>query len=252
MKRLILLAGLVIIGALTMAQDCRLTHIALTSIDGHDTFAGELENESGVDILNHRFQVAFLNDNLAIVEIRIVDGCLRSLQHGTSDFFSVSSTLPDTTTEVALARMANLSEDPDFSTGNTEASDIALTEIEAERTGGSLSVTGTITNHDDDLLEEPAVCVVVFDEDGNVITTAKDESVEDLSAGGDSDSFAVEIAVPDDEELVDHIQVWADGLEDDTPVEPSFADEEMIGLTPTATPSPSSTATPAPTATPTP
>jgi hypothetical protein len=250
MKRFVAIAGLVLVVAVATAQTCRLTNISLTSIDGHDTFAGEIENDSGVDILFHKFRVTFLNSNLAIVETRTVDGCLRSLQQGSSDYFAVASTLPDNSTTVGLARLANIAEDPDFELGETEPSDIAITGVVAERTGGTLAVDGTITNHHDEVLEDPVACAVVFDEDGRVVTIARDTGIADLAAGGGSDTFSMSLDVPDDAELVDQVEVWADGLEDDVPVEPSFAEDVTIGLTPTPTASTTSTPTATPTATP--
>lgn len=252
MRRFVVLTGLALVAALTMAQTCRLTNISLTSIDEHDTFAGELENESGVDILFHKFRVTFLNSNLAIVETRTIDGCLRSLQQGASDYFAVASTLPDNSTNVGLARLANVAEDPGFKLGETEPSDIAITGVTAERTGGVLTVEGTITNHDVDVLEDPVACAVVFDEDGRVVTIARDKSIDDLEASGDSDTFSMSLDVPNDSGLVDAIEVWADGLEDGVPVEPSFADGITIGLTPTPTSSSTSTPTATSTATPIP
>jgi hypothetical protein len=237
------------IGLAAMAQTCVVTNESLTTIDNHDAFAGELQNDSGVDILQHRYRIAFLNSNGAVVQSFTVDGCLRSLPDGGSDFFSATSSLPDESTTIALARLANLAEDPDFKVGTVKEGDIVVSDVTAVRDGGTLTVEGTITNDDNDELEDPVVCAVVWNEDGRVVTTGKDTSIDDLAEGASAE-FSIEIDVPDDSDLVDEVDVWADGLEDDVPVEPGS--EEDIAVTVADAGTPTATNTAAPTATPTP
>jgi hypothetical protein len=251
-KKIITLAALTLAGAAVMAQTCIITNETLTQIGSHDTFGGELQNDSGVDILFHEFRVAFLDDDNDVVETKTAAGCLRSLQDGASDFFSVASTLPAADTDMALARLANFAEDPDFTIGQTADGDIAIDDVAAVRTGASLTVSGTITNSDDDSLDEPVVCAVVYNEDGRVVVTGKDTAIADLDEG-DSEPFSIAITVPNDESDVDHVDVWADGLESGTPSEPVSELDVSVAL---ATPTPgTSTSTPepaTPTATPTP
>src|SRR6185295_3093246 len=102
-----------------MAAGCQVINISLTSIDGHDVFAGELHNDSGANVLNHKIRVSFLDSSNNLVETKTVDGCLRSLQNGASDFFSTPSTLSDSSTATGLARMANIAEDSSFKVGTT-------------------------------------------------------------------------------------------------------------------------------------
>jgi hypothetical protein len=236
---------LVAVGAAAIAQTCFVTNEALTEFDDRDTFAGELVNDSGVDILQHRFRIAFVNANGAVVESFTVDGCLRSVQDGKSDFFSQRSNQPANVTEIGLARLANFDEDPDFTIGQVANGDIEITDAAAERDGDTLTVTGTITNNDNDTLEAPAVCAVVYNDDDRVVTTAKDTTIDDLDEGA-SAQFSIEFTVPDDDDDVARVDVWSDGLEDDVPVEPASDGNIDLTVVPTATPTETPTAMPTP------
>jgi hypothetical protein len=245
------MAGLVAVVALmATAATCVVTHESLTTIGENDTFAGEMENDSGVDILQHRFRVAFLNANGAVVETITVEGCLRSLQDGGSDFFSASSRLPADTTRIGLGRLANIAEDPGFKIGRVEDGDIVVNDVTAVRTGTTLTVEGTITNEDDDTLEDPVACAVVWNDSNRIITTRKVSNIDDLAPGA-SAAFTITVPVPDDVKLVHEVDVWADGLEDDDPVEPSSLGDVAVTAVPaTATPTATVTAaSPTPTST---
>lgn len=248
MKRLVPLALLGAVALASVAATCVVRNESLTEIDGRDTFAGELHNDSGVDILFHEYRVSFLDEDLDLLETRTAQGCLRSLQDGAVDFFSAASTEDADDTEIALGRLANFAEDPDFEIGQVEDSDIAFTAVTAARVAGTLTVAGTITNNDSDELEDPAVCAVVYNNDGRVVTTAKDSDINSLDEG-ESDAFAITIKVPDDADLVDEVDVWADGLEDGVPVEPASSVGLDVSI---GTAVPTSTATAVPTSTPTP
>jgi hypothetical protein len=247
MKRLVGLVVLAAAAGATMAQTCVLRNQALTAIGNHDVFAGEMRNDSGVNILEHRYRVAFLNSNNAVVETMTVDGCVRSLQNGASDFFSARSSEPDESTTIALARLANLAEDPSFEVGQTEEGDLAFSDVTATRDNDILQVTGTMTNDDNDDLDDPAVCVVVWSDAGRVVTTARVE-VQDLDAGAARD-FTVTLDVPDDADLVNEVDVWADGLEHGVPIDPQSErgiDIEEGNLTPVPTATNTPTVTPTP------
>ncbi|MEX2224889.1 MAG: FxLYD domain-containing protein [Dehalococcoidia bacterium] len=245
MRRIVGVALLAAIALAATAATCVVTHESLTTIGEHDTFAGEMENDSGVDILNHRFRVAFLNSNGAVVETVSVEGCLRSLQDGGSDFFSAASRLPASMTAIGLARMANAAEDPSFSIGEVEDGAIVINEVTAVRVGTTLTIEGTITNNDDDTLEDPVVCATVWNDENRVITTKKVGNIDDL-AKGEASTFTIAITVPDSSKLVHQVDVWADGLEDDDPVEPSsLGDVVVTVVAPTATATATVTGTPA-------
>jgi hypothetical protein len=249
-KRFIPVALLGAIGLAAIAATCTVQNVSLTKIGDHDVFAGELHNDSGVDILNHKIQVSFLNNNLAVLEIRTVNGCLRSLQDGKVNFFSVSSTQDADQTSIGLARMANLQEDPAFKVGNVAQGNISFSNVTAIRTGTSLTVTGTLKNDDGDPLNSPAVCAVVYDEDGRVVIVGRD-TLANLAVNA-SGAFSVTLAVPDNSDLVDTVDLWADGLEDSVPTAPesSLNHAVTVQATSTASPTPTATSTPVPTETP--
>jgi hypothetical protein len=252
MKRRLAVILIGIAGLAAMAQTCIVTHESLTEIDGNDAFAGEMENRSGVNILAHKFRIAFLNSNGAVVETVTVDGCLRSLQHGASNFFAATSRLPAASTSIGLARVANLAEDPAFKVGTVEDSNFTLTDVTAERDDGTLTVEGTITNEDNEELMDPVACVVVWNDENRVVTTGKSGVLADLAEGASVD-FSFEIEVPDDVELVDTVDVWVDGLDGNVPVEPVGNQDVGVTVVPDeATATPTATATATATATPEP
>ena len=252
MKRFIPLALLAAIGFAAVAATCTVQNVSLTTIGEHDTFAGELHNDSGVDILNHKIQVSFLNDNLAVVEVRTINGCLRSLQDGKVNFFSLQSNQDEDETDIGLARMANVVEDPTFKVGNVAQGNVSFSNVTAVRTGGSLVVSGTLTNDDGDALEDPAVCAVVYDDDDRVVVVGRD-ALTDLAIDEDG-AFSITLAVPDNGDLVETVDLWADGIEGNVPTEPESSVNNAITVQPTntGTPTAAASSTPLPTETPTP
>jgi len=229
------------VALLLIAATCVVTKESLTTIGDNDTFAAEIENDSGFDILAHRFRVAFLNANGAVVETVTVEGCLRSLQDGGSDFFSASSRLPAATTRIGLGRLANIAEDPDFRLGRVEDARIIVSDVTAVRTGTTLTVEGTITNEDNDTLEDPVACAVVWNDGNRVVTTRKVSNIADLAPGA-SAPFTIVVPVPDDSKLVQQVDVWADGLESGDPAEPSsLGDVDVTAVAATSTPTATAT-----------
>ena len=250
MKKLAFLV-LALAGLTAFAATCRVLNVSLEEIDGDATFAGELKNETTVDILGHKFVVAFLDNDGNVIETKTVDGCLRSLQANSSDFFSAADTADDPDdVEVGLARLAL---DSTLKLGQTVNGDLTITDVEASRDGEDLTVSGNIKNDDDDDLEDVRACVVVFDDDGKVVVTLRDGDTEDLLSDEDYD-FEITGKVPDDDNLVDNVSIWADATnadEDDDPTDPVEFDDVTVDEG-TVTPSPTGTATNTPTATPTP
>ena len=107
MKKLIAAAVFGLAGLAAFAGTCTITRISLVNTDGtHDTFGGQLDNSSGVNILQHNFLVSFLDSGNNVVETMTVAGCTRSIQDGTSGFFSATSSRPASETNVGLARIA--------------------------------------------------------------------------------------------------------------------------------------------------
>ena len=103
MKKLALLA-LAGISLIFIAATCVIKGATVTVIDGDVWYAAEMENETQADILNHKFAVGFIEGQSAVAT-KTVDGCLRSLQAGASDFFSANSTLDENDVDTAVSRL---------------------------------------------------------------------------------------------------------------------------------------------------
>lgn len=239
-----IVAGIIGLGVLAFAGTCTFQNTGFNEIDGEDVFAGEIVNDTGVDFLESEIAVAFLNDDNDLIDTQQVEPCLRSFQDGATNFFSANSDADEDDTDYALARLAT---DSSLEQGTVASGDLELTALTVERDadGETLRVEGTIENNDNDEAEDPNVCAVVYDEDGNVLVVGKDDDIADLDED-ESASFSISITVPDDSDLVDEVDVWIDGYEDDTPVEPvgyGSYDVDICDATPTATLTPTSTAT---------
>ena len=248
MKRVIPLALLGFVALAAIAATCTIQNESLTQIGEHDTFGGELHNDSGVDILSHKVRIAFLNSSGGVIETRTIQGCLRSLQDGGANFFSLASQQDASDTSIALARMANLQEDPGFKVGGVVQGNVEISNVVVTRTGTELVVTGTIKNVDGDALEDPAACVVVYNDDGRVVVVGRDV-LNDLAVDA-TGNFEVTLTVPDDADDVDSVDIWVDGLEDGTPTGPESSEGHAVTVVATGTPTPAATNTPVPTPTP--
>jgi hypothetical protein len=248
MKKLLVTGVLAVAALASIAATCVVRNVSLEEIDGDAIYGAELKNETTVDFLGHRFVVAFLDDDLDVIETRTVNGCLRSLQANTSNFYSATYSDDPDDVEVALSRIAL---DGSLEVGQTAPGDLELSDVEAVRDGETLTVTGTITSDESDDLEDVRACVVVYNEDGGVLRVQRDAETFDME-DGDSNGFTIEVTVPDDDELVDHVSVWVDGInvdEDDTPSEPVGKEDVDVDIA-EATPTPTATATATATATP--
>jgi hypothetical protein len=216
-----------IVGLAAFAGTCTVTHINLASTDGtHNTFAGQLDNTSGVNILQHNFVVAFIDSGNNLVSTASVPGCLNSVQNNTSDFFSAVSTTSAGGVSVGLARIAF---DSTFKVGNTSAQNVTISNVHANRTTAStpatLTVTGSLQNNSGVTLVSPNVCVVVRTSLGNVLITAK----EGLGSLGSTSTttFSVSATVPNDSTATT-VDVWVDGLDSaSNPTTP----QSLIGTT---------------------
>jgi hypothetical protein len=239
-------------GLAAFAGTCVVRNVSLTTVGNVKVGAGELRNDSGADLLDHRIAVAFFDSNNQLVSLQTVPGCLRSLQDGTSDFFSA------TTDQPAVSMLARISFDSTLEAGAVVDGDFTISGVTALRTGESLAVSGTVRNNSDHTVTEPHACAVVYDQDGHVVATASDTAIEDLSQN-ESQNFTVDVAVPDSTTLVDHVDIWMDALDGGTPIEPQSSKGHDVAVcptvtptqgTPTETPTGSATPTPTPSATP--
>ncbi|HXK34477.1 MAG TPA: FxLYD domain-containing protein [Dehalococcoidia bacterium] len=259
MKKWLALGLLATLAVAATAATCVVRNVRITVIDDDAVVAGEMFNDSGVDILNHEILVAFLDKDNDLIDTASVVPCPRSLQDGTSSFFAASdSTIDPDDVKNSLWR---INFNNSFKVGQTEDSDITISNVFARRLGDDLKVTGTVKNNGEDELEDVVVCIVVRDEDGKVVTVGKDASVSDLDED-DTDTFSITINnVSDDDDVVTEVDVWVDGEIDGTLAEPasdtgndvdecSAATNTPTPGTPTDTPTPNPTITPSPTATP--
>ena len=243
MKRLVML-GLGIAALAGFAGTCTITNITLTSFGGHKTYAGKLTNNSGADLLQHNIRVAFFNSSNQLVETKVTTGCLRSLQNGSSNFFSVQTTADGSNVNAAIPALAF---DSSLKAGATASGNFTLSNLSIWRQTTTLHVTGTIKNLDSSTLTSPQACAVVYDSSGNVLVVATG-TTSDLTQNA-TGSFTITLTVPDDSTSVSRVDVWADGFEGGVPVSPISS----TGLgAPTVTPTPANTSTVTPTATNTP
>jgi hypothetical protein len=239
-KRLIALTAIVGLGLAGFAGTCNLLHFSMTQIGTSDTFGGELQNNTGANFLGHKFKVAFVdaNGNLVVTKTG-VDGCLRSWQNGRSDFFSVSSGFAASNTSAAIG---SLDLGSPLVVGTTVNGNATISNVATSRTGASLVVTGTLRNNDSVQLVSPAVCAVVYNSSDNVVTTQK-VSLASLNSASQED-FSVTVIVPDSTTSVSHVDLWADGLENNVPISPiSVTGQSIATATPTVTCTPTNTAT---------
>ncbi len=244
MKKLALLA-LAGIGLIFIAATCVIKGATVTVIDGDVWYAAEMENETQADILNHRFAVGFIEGQSAVAT-KMVDGCLRSLQAGASDFFSASSGMGKSDVDTAVAQLAG-----PLTFGEVVNGDIAFSNIVVTRNGKLLRVTGKITNNDNDDLDDARVCVVVRNADGDITVTKRDNDTYDLNSDAAA-NFSVDVAVPDDSSDVRKVDLWADATNADEGDDVTAPESKLgnsvaaCGATPTRTPTRTPTASPTP------
>jgi hypothetical protein len=251
LKKKLVIAGLLLAGILGFAGTCTIKNVSLTKIGSHDVFAGEIHNDSGVNILGHHILVAFLDSNGAVVDTQTVEPCLRSLPNGAADFFSATSDQPAADTSVGLAR---INFDSTFKVGTAATGDVSITNLTvARKDDTSLVVAGTVKNLDSTELTDVVACIVVYTDAGKVVVVDKDDTgINDLVHNA-SDTFHVTVTVPDSTSIVDHVDVWVDGLQDGVAILPeSDLDNSVTVCNATHTATPTGSATPTPTSTNTP
>jgi hypothetical protein len=127
--------------------------------------------------------------------------------------------------------------------------DLELNDVEVTRDDDDLRVTGDITNEHSDDLDDVRACVVVWDEDDNVVVVALDNSLLDIDED-DTAGFSVDVKVPDDAGLVDHVDVYVDGLLGGTATNFVVEDGLDVDVCAAGTATPTTTATATPTTTP--
>ena len=139
MKRLIII-GLALAALAGFAGTCSVINVRITSFSGHKTLGGELQNTSGADLLQHNIRVTFFDNNNNIVETKITTGCLRSLQDGGSNFFSVQTSGTGSSVVSAISALAY---DSTLRSGTTVSGDATVSNVQINRNGTTLTITGT-------------------------------------------------------------------------------------------------------------
>ena len=250
MKKLFI-GGLLLAGVIAFAGTCTLQHYQLTKIGAHDTYAGEIHNDTGANFLQHKIVVAFVDSNGAVVDTQTVTPCLRSLQNGKYSFFSAASSEAAADTSIGLAKLELGSS---LIVGDAETGDLTISNLVITRINHTtLRVKGKIKNNDATTLTDPNICAVVYSSAGKVVVVGQQTSMPSLIEN-ETDNISITVTVPDSTANVDHVDVWADGLKDDVPIVPESDLDNSVTVCAAATSTPTATNTATPvtdTATPT-
>jgi hypothetical protein len=244
MKKLVLLV-FVLAGLSAFAATCVIRNVGETEIGGDLVYGAEMRNETGLNILNHRFLVGFIDEDGEVINTKNGTQCSRTLQANASNYYSADSGVDPDDVGVVLSRMVI---DSGLKLGTALNSELEISNVVATRNGEDLRVTGTVTNDGNDDYEDVIVCIVVFNDQDDVVIVVLEDKF-DLDAD-DSQNFSVTVEVTDDDGDTDHVLVVADAInadEDDQFTKPVSVSKDAVDCTAnTATP----TGTPA-TATPT-
>jgi hypothetical protein len=250
MKKILLLV-LVLAGLSAFGATCVVRNVGQTEIEGDLVYGAEMHNETGLNILNHRFLVGFIDEDGEVINTKNATQCSRTMQANASNFYSADSGVDPDDVDVVLSRMVI---DSGLKLGNALSSDLEISNVTAVRDGDELRVSGTIKNDGNDDYEDVIVCVVVFNSDNDVVIVVLDDKF-DLD-GGDTRNFSVSVKVTNDDDDTDHVKVVADAInadEDDQFTKPVSEDEDVANCTantPTPTGTIADTATPTNTSTP--
>jgi hypothetical protein len=255
MTKFVFLAALAAIGAIVIAATCTIRFAAITIIDGNVWYSAEMEYKDGPNIINHKFAIGFIEGSTNPAT-KTVDGCLRSLQSGNSNFYSADSGLDEGDADTAVSRLVG-----PVTFGDTVNGDVNFSNIEAtfNEDDEKVVVTGRLTNDDNDDLEDLRVCIVLRKDDGRITMVKVDNNNYDLNPD-ESVNFSVEVPATDDEDDAATVDLYVDGKnadEDDRVTDPQedLDNDVDVCVDPTNTPTgPTATATntntPVPTITP--
>ena len=70
--RKLFIGALLLAGLAAFAGTCTLQHYQLTKIGTHDTYAGEIHNDTGANFLQHNIVVAFTDSDGTVVETKTI------------------------------------------------------------------------------------------------------------------------------------------------------------------------------------
>lgn len=226
MKKLVVLL-FAIAGLSAFAGTCVIRNDGRMEVDGDLVYGAEMFNDTGVDILQHRFLVGFLDDDGEVINTKNATQCTRTLQAGASNYYSADSTVDPDDVGPVLSRMVI---DSGLKLGQALENDITIeSNVEAVRDDEEIRVTGTVTNDGNDDYQDVVVCAVVFNNDDDVVVVAL-ETEFDLDADDDQ-NFSITIPVSDDEDDAEYVNVLVDAKnadESDKLTEPVIEDDIQI------------------------
>lgn len=208
--------GLIAIAALVLSGCILTVHTSLTRVGTAQVFAGELANRGPEAFLGHDVRVEFLDSAGSVVDTKVVPGCLHSLQAGASDFFDAQSAAP--AGSIAAAR-ARVNFDAALSLGNVALASMTISGVSLGVDGDTVAVTGSLTNSGSSTLSDPTVCAVLRTNKNDVVRVSS-QTLAPLIAGGVR-MFTVSLTANAGSLTTDHIDIWADGVLDGTPISPS-------------------------------
>lgn len=247
MKKLVVLV-FVLAGLSAFAATCVIRNVGETEIGGDLVYGAEMRNELGLNILNHRFLVGFIDEDGEVINTKNATQCSRTMQANASNYYSADSGVDPDDVDVVLSRMVI---DSGLKLGTALSSDLEITNVTAVRVGNDVRVTGKITNDGNDDYEDVIVCIVVFNDQDDVVIVALEDKF-DLDSD-DSQDFSVTVKVTNDDDDTDRVLVVADAEnadEDNQFTKPVSVGKDVVDCT-AATATPTGSATNTSTATPT-
>jgi hypothetical protein len=240
-KRILFLPAVVALAI--FASGCTLL-LTFTEIGNTFYFAGEIKNNTGVDVSGDNVRRQFLNSsNQTIGAEGTVDACKRAWPAGSTNYFEASTTDDDVKKVIAKLKL-----DSSFDINEPSTANLSFSNISILRDGDELTVTGTVKNNDNDEIVDVRVCIVVRNDDDDIVRVlVEDLSPADLDEDEDGDFSFTDVAVLDDDNDTATVDIYADGIIDG---DPSEAEEDLNNTIVEGTATPTATSTPVPTATP--
>lgn len=211
---------------------CLVQRASLTRLATNALYAGEIHNFSNGDILGHNLTVDFLDKDGKVLESQTVIPCLRSLQHGATDFFEAQHNDP---AHVTTSVRAVVSLDSTLKSGVVVPAHLTLSSVAATERAGTVTVTGTASNSNPQTIAVPKACAIARSSSGSVLRVVPVAIAPPLPLGntqpavqlGSSDlgpgmsrSFNISFTPPNGGPSIALIDVYADGFQDATPITP--------------------------------
>ena len=238
-----------ILALAVLASGCVLL-LSFTEIGNRFYFAGEIKNNTGVDVFGDNVSTQFLDSSNNLVGAAgTVKACKRAWPAGGTNYFEASTADEDIKKVIAKLKL-----DTTFGVGEASTANLTISNVSILRNDDELTVTGTVTNNDNDQIDDVRVCIVIRNDDDEIVRVLLDDlSPADLDEDDDGDFSFTSVDVLDDVNDTDTVDIYVDGIVDGDPSEPEedLNNDVVEGTaTPTRTPTPGPTSTPTPTPTP--